>query len=140
MITAQERPDLPVGALTVAFIVIFYRESPQSRAQVLQEGWKARLNQFDLEGLAVFLPTVVCLLLALQWGGTAYPWSDGRIIALLTIFGIFLCAFIAIQVWKKDLATVPLRVLKQRSIAAAAWFAFTLGAAFFTLTYYIPIW
>lgn len=50
--------NLPLGAVTVLFILVFYRESEQSRAQVLNDGWKARLSQFDLEGLAIFLPMV----------------------------------------------------------------------------------
>ncbi|KXT02357.1 hypothetical protein AC578_188 [Pseudocercospora eumusae] len=132
--------NLPIGAVTVLFIVLCYKESSRSRAQVLETSWKARAKQFDLEGLAIFLPMVICLLLAMQWGGSTYPWSDGRIIALLTLFAVALVVFVGIQVWKKDNATVPLRVLRQRSIAAASWFAFTLGASFFVLTYYIPIW
>ena len=83
---------------------------------------------------------IVCLLLALQWGGSQYPWSDGRIIALLVVFVVLMLIFIAIQFWKKDNATVPPRVLKQRSIASGAWFAITLGAAFFVFVYYLPIW
>lgn len=50
--------NLPLGAVTVIFILVFYRESEQSRAQMLNDGWKARLSQFDLEGLAIFLPMV----------------------------------------------------------------------------------
>ena len=83
---------------------------------------------------------VVCLLLALQWGGSRYEWSDGRIIALLVIFGVLMIIFIAIQFWKKDNATVPPRVFKQRSIAAGAWYGASLGAAFFVFVYYLPIW
>ncbi|KAK4616533.1 MFS-type efflux pump MFS1 [Fulvia fulva] len=132
--------NLPIGAVTIAFIIFLYQETDRHRAQKLQSGWKARVKQFDLEGLAVFLPMIICLLLALQWGGSTYAWSDGRIIALWVLFGLTLFVFVGIQRWKKDNATVPIRVLEQRSIAAAAWFALTLGAAFFSLTYYIPIW
>lgn len=83
---------------------------------------------------------IVCLLLALQWGGSKYPWSNGRIIALFVVFGVLLIAFSAIQVWKKDHATVPPRLLKQRTVAGACWYILTMGAAFFIFVYYIPIW
>ena len=83
---------------------------------------------------------IVCLLLALQWGGSKYPWHNGNVIALLVVFAILLVVFTIIQFWKKDNATVPPRVLKQRSVAAAAWFGATLGAAFFIFVYYVPIW
>lgn len=83
---------------------------------------------------------VVCLLLALQWGGSVYPWSNGRIIALFVIFAVLLVVFSAIQVWKKDNATIPLRVVKKRSVAASAAFSALLGASFFSFIYFVPIW
>ena len=130
--------NLPIGAVTLLFIFIFYH--PTQRAQTLKVGWKAKLEQFDIVGTLVFLPMVVCLLLALQWGGSRYDWGDGRIIALLVVFCVLLISFISIQFWKKDNATVPPRVIKKRSIAAGAWFGASLGAAFFVFVYYLPIW
>ncbi|KAK4546220.1 hypothetical protein LTR36_002357 [Oleoguttula mirabilis] len=130
--------NLPIGAVTLLFIMIFYKPTKNARAMAI--GWKAKLDQFDLYGTIVFLPMIVCLLLALQWGGSKYPWHNGRIIALLVIFALLLIVFCAIQVWKKDNATVPLRVLRQRSVGAGAWFGATLGAAFFIFVYYLPIW
>jgi magnesium-transporting ATPase (P-type) len=123
--------NLPMGAITVLFIAIFYK--PTASAKALDVGWKARLEQFDILGTLVFLPTVICLLLALQWGGSKYPWSNGRIIALLVVFALLAIVFIGIQGWKKDNATVPPRILKQRSIAAGAWFSTFLGGAFFVM-------
>ena len=132
--------NLPIGAITLAFIIFFYHPTPAARAQALDVGWRAKLEQFDLFGTPIFLAMIVCLLLALQWGGSTYPWSDGRIIALLVVFGVLMVIFIAIQFWKKDFATVPPRILSQRSIASGSWFAFCLGASFFVFVYYLPIW
>jgi len=42
---------------------------------------RARLAQLDFFGTAAFVPGIVCLLLALQWGGFDYPWRSARIIA-----------------------------------------------------------
>ncbi|KAK1059382.1 MFS sugar transporter [Friedmanniomyces endolithicus] len=130
--------NLPIGAVTLLFIALFYKDG--KRAKAMGAGWKAKVGLFDVYGTIVFLPMIVCLLLALQWGGSKYPWNNGRIIALLVIFAVLLVVFIAIQVWKQDNATVPPRVLKQRSVAAGAWFGATLGAAFFIFVYYLPIW
>jgi len=130
--------NLPIGAITILFIALFYH--PTKRAQGMAMGWKEKFQQFDLYGTVIFLPMIVCLLLALQWGGSKYPWHDGRIIALFVVFGVLLCMFIPIQIWKKDNATVPPRVLGQRSVRAGAWFAVSLGAAFFVFVYYLPIW
>jgi hypothetical protein len=35
---------------------------------------------------------------------------------------------------------MPPRIIKQRSVAAGALFSFSVGTAFFTMIYYIPIW
>jgi hypothetical protein len=96
-----------------------------------------RIQKFDPFGTVIFVPAIVCLLLALQWGGSKYPWGDGRIIALLVIFGVLISIFIGIQIWKQEDATVPPRVLKQRTIMAGAWFALSLGSSFFILVYFV---
>lgn len=103
-------------------------------------GWKARLSQFDLPGTIVFLPMIVCLLLALQWGGSKYEWSNGHIIALFVLFGVLLICFVAIQLKQGEAATIPPRLLKQRTVASAAWFSLALGSSFFIFIFYTPIW
>ena len=102
--------------------------------------WRQRLRQFDILGTIFFLPGVVCLLIALQWGGSTYPWSSGRIIALLVIFGVCIFVFIGIQFWRPETATINPHMIKKRSIWAAGVFTFSMGSAFFVAIYYLPIW
>jgi hypothetical protein len=66
--------------------------------------------QYDPIGNALFISSVICLLLALQWGGTKYPYSDGKIIALFTLFGIFVIAFIAVEIYNGEQATSKSRL------------------------------
>lgn len=68
-------------------------------------GFKARFMQFDPIGTLLFIPAIVCLLLALQWGGTTYAWGSGRIIALFVVFGVCILVFIFVQWWLGDDAT-----------------------------------
>ncbi|KAF3759880.1 hypothetical protein M406DRAFT_65275 [Cryphonectria parasitica EP155] len=99
-----------------------------------------KLRRIDFGGLLIFIPAIVCLLLALGWGGSTYAWDSGRIIALLVLFGVLLIAFVAFEYWRGPEATLPIHIITQRSVAAAAWNAFCNGAAFFLLIYYIPFW
>jgi EmrB/QacA subfamily drug resistance transporter len=130
--------NLPFGAVTMIFIIFFF--NPTKSAKKLSVGWKNRVMDFDPAGTFVFLPMIICLLLALQWGGSTYPWSDGRVIALFVVFGVLCAIFISIQFYVGERATIPPRIIKQRSVAASAWFGVSLGAAFFLFVYYLPIW
>lgn len=130
--------NLPFGGVTMAFIFFFF--NPKKSAKSLSVGWRNRLEAFDPWGTIVFLPMIICLLLALQWGGTTYAWSDGRVIALFVVFGVLCIVFVSIQFWKGDLATIPPRVIRQRSVAASAWFGISLGSAFFLFVYFLPLW
>ncbi|KAK9365306.1 major facilitator superfamily domain-containing protein [Lipomyces kononenkoae] len=130
--------NLPFGVVTIAAILFFLK--PPKQTIYAAASWKERANQLDIFGTAIFIPAVVCLLLALQWGGTTYAWKDGRIIALFVLFAVLIVIFLGVQVWKGDYATVPPRILKQRSMSFGFFFAFVLGASFFVMVYFVPIW
>jgi hypothetical protein len=106
------------------------------KAETLQE----RIKRFDPIGTALCLPALVCLLLALKWGGAEYKWSDGRVIALLTLFGVLMLAFAGVQYWLQDNATVPPRIISKRTVWAGCAFGFCSGATFFLMIYYVPLW
>ena len=99
-----------------------------------------QIYQIDPIGTALFIPGIVCLLLALQWGGSTYPWHNARIVALLVLAGVLLIAFIAVQPWKGDHATVPPRIIKNRSVAAGFFWAFCSGAAMMVIIYFLATW
>ncbi|KAJ5542629.1 Major facilitator superfamily domain general substrate transporter [Penicillium sp. DV-2018c] len=129
--------NLPIGAVTFFFVLVFF---PNPKAILKKNSVKEQLKQLDLIGSFFFLPAIISLLLALQWGGTRYPWSNGRIIGLFVAFGVLALIFLGIQVWAQERATVPPRLIKNRNVWGSAWYAACLGAAFFVLTYYLPIW
>lgn len=154
--------NLPFGG--VAFVMLFFLlnipERPETQRPLL-----SKLAQLDVMGTTAFIPGVVCLLLALQWGGSTYPvsspkftlsrvvartryanytgfyqWHDGRIIALLVLAAVLLITFVLVQIFKPDTATVPPRIFMQRSIMAGVWATFCLGAQMMIFVYYLPIW
>ncbi|KAF7361116.1 DHA14-like major facilitator [Mycena sanguinolenta] len=132
--------NLPIGAVTLLVIIFLFKMPKHGQVKHEPATFMERAQNFDPFGVGVFIPAIVSLLLALQWGGSKYPWKSGRIIALFVVFGVLILVFIRIQFWKQDAATIPPRILKQRSIWSGAFFAFSTGAAFFVLTFYLPIW
>ena len=131
--------NLPCGGLAMAFLILFLRidsEVPERSSTTLRE----KIDRLDPIGTVFFLPSIICLLLALQWGGSTYDWSNARIIVLLVLGGLLFVAFLIVQKVKGENATVPPRIFFNRSILAGIWFSFFNFAALFTLFYFIPIW
>jgi hypothetical protein len=98
---------------------------------------KEQIKELDLIGSLFFLPALISLLLALQWGGTKYAWGSGQLIGLLVVFGVLILVFMGVQWWAGDRATVPPRLIKNRNIWGSAFYAVAIGAAFYVLTYYV---
>ena len=94
---------------------------------------REQLAKLDLLGELFLFPCIICLLLALQWGGSSYAWSDGRIIALFVLFGVLLIGFVAVQVLMPDTATIQGRIISDRSIIGSMWFMFCLASGMMLL-------
>ena len=129
--------NLPLGGLAIVILIVILHIPGAKAADTL---WWDQVKQLDPIGAVFFVSGIVCLLLALQWAGSTYPWSDGRIIALLVLFGLLIIAFIFLQVWKPDTATIPPRIVKNRSIIAVMWTQLMFGASMIDMLYYVPIW
>ncbi|KAM3072908.1 hypothetical protein ACMFMF_007235 [Clarireedia jacksonii] len=124
-------------AASVAIILIVCCLKLQT---VATENWKDRARGIDILGLVVLMPAIVCLLLALQWGGTRDPWASSKIIALLALFGVLSCCYAIVQGMKVKHSTIISAILRERSLLATAWFSFGLGSSISMVTYYLPIW
>lgn len=87
----------------------------------------------DGVGTVLFLGCVCTLLLALQWGGQTYAWSDSRVIGLFVGFGAMAICFAGWQWRRGDQAIIPPRVLSKRSICMGAGVLFFLGMSSLTV-------
>ncbi|KAL2068565.1 hypothetical protein VTL71DRAFT_14902 [Oculimacula yallundae] len=133
--------NLPIGAVTLAIVFFFLptnlsRSSPTLRNSTYWQIFK----KFDPIGTAIFIPSIICLLLALQWAGGEYSWSAPRVIATLTVFGVSFIAWIVVQTRLGEDATVPVSILKQRSVVGACVFTMFAAGAFTGVVYYLPTW
>lgn len=83
---------------------------------------------------------MACLILALQWGGTTYPWSASRIIGLLVTFAVLFVAFLAVEVLMPETAMAPTRVTLNRSVGGSMVFMFLISGGMMVVVYYLTIW
>ncbi|OGE58057.1 hypothetical protein PENARI_c001G09035 [Penicillium arizonense] len=130
--------NLPIGGFTLLVLFLFLAVPPPPHTSTYT--WKRQILRLDPLGSILFLPSVICFLLALQWGGTTYPWANGRIIALFVISGILMIAFVAVQIWLKTDATVPPHIFNQRSIISGVVFAMCVGGGLISMLYTLPLW
>jgi hypothetical protein len=129
--------NLPIGAFTFAAIFFLLHLPPKPKEDL--STW-AQIKRLDPLGLLFLVPSMVCLILALQWGGTTYPWSEPRIIGLLVTFAITFVAFLVVEYMLPDTAMAPPRVVLNRSVGGSMLFTFLMAGGMMNAVYYISIW
>lgn len=130
--------NIPLGGITIVVVLLMlHLEENKPRMKT----WKETFKHLDPVGTVLFLPAITCLLLALEWGAAEYAWNNPRIIALLCVFAVLFTAFVAWQCFtRKTTATVPARILFQRSVAFGGASQFCVGATMLTVSMYVPLW
>lgn len=129
--------NLPVGA--VAFACLFFFLHPPSTPKK-QVTFKEQVMRLDPLGTFFFIPSTVCLLLALQWGGSTYAWNNWRIIFLFIMFAITGIAFAVVQVKMPETASLPVRVITQRTMLSGTFYMMFLAGSMMLCVFYIPLW
>ena len=126
--------NLPAAALPSAILLLLQLPNitPRGSKTHIQ-----KLRELDLLGFFLFAPAVLCLLLALQWGGDTYSWTNGRIISLLVLSPIIFAGFCLLQHRKQDRAMLPPRVLRKRVIITGSVFSLCLSACRAIVQYYV---
>ncbi|WP_223596512.1 MDR family MFS transporter [Neobacillus bataviensis] len=119
--------NLPLGILSLIFIVISYKESPIHQKQSI-----------DWWGAVTLIGAVVCLMFALELGGQKYDWDSSTIISLFTGFGVLFLIFLVVETKAKD-PIISFAMFKNQLFAGSTLVGLFYGAAFMAGTVYIPI-
>lgn len=142
--------NLPFGAIATVVIILSFR--PTERTSETKATLSQCIHPIDALRTANFVALVVVLLLALQWGGSTYSWSNWRIILCLalsvplatTLFGSISYRVLAESISHRRSADANgqsmISIITQRNIAAACGWAFSLGGGSTVLLYWLPVW
>lgn len=129
--------NLPCGF--AAAVVLFFLFNPPNRPGT-KLSFTQKLNTLDLPSFALFVPTVVMLLLALHWAGAGYAWGSARVVGLLVGSIVMMGVFAAWQ-WKEgDRASIPPKVIGQRTVLFSAIVSFIAMGSLQLTIYYLPMW
>ncbi|TDL27600.1 putative major facilitator superfamily transporter [Rickenella mellea] len=129
--------NLPFGAIAFVTVLVFFKP-PERPLNTL--ALKDKIKEIDIQGATFLICGIVCLLLALQWGGTKFPWHDSKVYGLIIGFGLLISVFIGLQLYRGDRATIPPRVLRQRTVLTCALYTCLLSMGLYTQIFYLPFY
>ncbi|KAK4494425.1 hypothetical protein PRZ48_014723 [Zasmidium cellare] len=129
--------NLPFGAIAILAIFFCLKIPDRPTTKI---PWTQKILQLDIPGTTCLVPSIVCLVLALQWGGQTYAWNSGRIIALLVVMSVLAAGFVLVQIFLPKTATVHPRIFVQRSIFSGFWATLCMGGSQYIVIYFLPIW
>ncbi|KAH7303301.1 major facilitator superfamily domain-containing protein [Stachybotrys elegans] len=101
---------------------------------------KSLLHHLDMLGFVLLTSFAIELLLALQWGGSTYPWDSSMVIGLLCGAVVTLAVFLFWQQRLGDNAMIPFSIVSQTVVWCGCIVYGFLMAALFLRTYYVPIY
>ena len=130
--------NVPIGALSVGAILIFFHLP--SAVKPVEADWKETLLQMDPLGITLAMGSIICFILALQYGGTTHPWDSSVVIGLLVGFVVILLALVVWEFYQGEYAMLVPRLISQRSLWSVSTFQFFFAGSYFLLLYYLPIY
>ncbi|WP_245648409.1 MDR family MFS transporter [Micromonospora rosaria] len=121
--------NVPLAILAIAVCTRVLRLVPFTR----------REHRVDWLGAALLVAGVSCLLLALSWGGTSYPWGSTVIVGLF-VAGAVLAVLFVLQEARTAEPILPLRLFRGRTFCLANAAGFVLGLVMFGSIIFIPLY
>jgi EmrB/QacA subfamily drug resistance transporter len=121
--------NIPLGLIAMAII-----NNPLKKLPVV-----ARRHSIDGLGAVLLVVATALLLLALNWGGSTYPWLSVEIFGLIAVSAVFWGAF-AVRLMRAAEPLISLEVLGDPIVRAGTLSMFALQAANVGLSVYLPVY
>ncbi|KAK2872000.1 hypothetical protein FQN49_002636 [Arthroderma sp. PD_2] len=102
--------------------------------------FKECIVALDPVSAMVLVASITALLISIQWGGGRYPWSNPKVWTCIMSAAILFAVFCALQWRRGERATIPPRLLRQRTILGSSLSACFLSMAFHVHSYFLPIY
>jgi MFS transporter, DHA2 family, glioxin efflux transporter len=130
--------NLPVGGLSVALFLFFFRTPNRVRPE--QATMKEKLLQMDFVGASLVMGIIISFILALEYGGQTKPWNSSVVIGLLVGCFAISIAFCAWEVYQGERAMIVPRLVKLRSVWVGSVYQFLFAGSFYIVLYYLPVY
>uniref|UniRef100_A0A0B7K2X7 Major facilitator superfamily (MFS) profile domain-containing protein n=1 Tax=Bionectria ochroleuca TaxID=29856 RepID=A0A0B7K2X7_BIOOC len=102
---------ITVGTSLVLFFVCYFPPDFDQLSQGTSK--KDQLKNIDVVGFLLYGGGLVCLLLALTWGGRQYTWGSAQVVATLVIGIVVLVSFVLYEIYMAPRSPlVPMNLFK----------------------------
>ncbi|KAL8727611.1 MAG: hypothetical protein Q9166_005919 [cf. Caloplaca sp. 2 TL-2023] len=128
--------NLPVGGAALAMLIAFLQVNYEKETTI-----KAKLKRIDWIGNAIFVASVVAVLIALSWAGTVYPWNTYRIIVPLVLGCMGFVIFLLYE--KSNFCvepTMPVHLFSNRTSLTAFLLTFFHSVVTIWALYFLPVY
>ncbi|KAF1809991.1 MFS general substrate transporter [Eremomyces bilateralis CBS 781.70] len=123
-------------AILVA-VLLYFLLPPQT---IPPEPVLTKLKKIDWAGILLSSGGTIVLLIPISGIGTQFQTSSPMVISMLTIGSLLLAMFV-VNEWKfARLPMFPLRLWKNKALAAMLTQNFLIGIVFYSVLYYLPIY
>jgi len=129
--------ELPL-IVAASILILAFLCTPQKQ-NTAQLSAVAKLRALDPLGTALVIASLTLLIIALQWGGSKYPWASWRILIALAMSLVLLAAFAYLQHRRRDTALVPPRIFLQHSVLAGFLFSSCNNGSLSVIEYYVRL-
>ena len=99
-----------------------------------------KLQRIDLPGIAAMSAFVVLFLLAINWGGNAYPWNSMPIVLCCAGSVFSLLLFVGIELLWASEPLIPLSIFRNSTINLILITLLPVGAALVGISFYVPLY
>ena len=120
---------LPIGIIIILLFIFMFPQLKSGQAK----------HRVDYGGVIAMTLFIAPLILALTWAGVDYTWGSPVIIGLLAFSVVMLAGFILIENRAGE-PIIPLKLFKSRVVTVCSIVAFLMGAAFFPVITFIPLY
>ncbi|HVV95449.1 MAG TPA: MDR family MFS transporter [Hyphomicrobiales bacterium] len=121
--------NLPIGVVALMMCDRTLRRLPRHE----------RPHRLDVVGAVLMTASTICLLLALSWAGTTYPWLSFEIVALLAAAVVGWVLF-ALRLLTAREPFIPIGVMTNKIVLYATASMFFTYGTMIALTIYIPLY
>jgi hypothetical protein len=122
--------NLPCGAIAATSMALFF-QVPKA-VKPTEATLKEKILQMDIPGFLLVLASVVCYLLAMQWGGVVKSWGSAGVVGTLVGSVVLFVTFLAVEWYQGERALLLPSILKNRTIAHGCAFSFLYVVPIFT--------